>query len=186
MGITFNSKLVLILWVASCAVLCPAQDKATSGQSRPDLSGTWVRNSSKSKNIGPASVTVTISHKEPEIKITRKVVLKGKETITDGVYFTDGRGEKNMSRFGGAIVLGLPSQPSSTNQGRSQSVEARSKTKWDGNKLVSRSEVNLEILGDRVVFDVTEKRELSSDGKTLTVITIFGRSTDTEVFDRVQ
>lgn len=166
-----------------------AQDGKNPSQTRPDLSGTWERNLAKSKSrgdvVGSSSVTLTISHKEPELRITARASFKGKETNLDSLYFTDGRGEKSKSRFQSFISLGLPGQIEGLQRIDS---ETPSKTKWEGNKLVTRSSINFLVQGNRIEIDLIEARELSSDGKTLTIATSFrsGGSTINEVFDRVQ
>lgn len=192
MRTTFNKKLILTLWAMSCGVVCTAQDKKSSAQSRPDLTGIWERNPSKSKNsygpLGTAVVRLVISHKDPELKITRQNDFKGQETITDSIYYTDGRGEKNESRFSTVVSMGTSIPKNAPDQSGYKRHEVRSKTKWEGSKLVSRSTTDFAVLGNRFDMDVTEKRELSPGGKTLTIVTTFlpGGSTLTEVFDRVQ
>jgi hypothetical protein len=185
-----TKAFLVLLWATSCVVFCPAQDKKAQAQSRPDFTGTWVRSLSKSKNnrwpLGTALVTLTILHHEPEIKITRKSDLRGKETIIEGLYYTDGRGENNSARFQGVVSLGVPGQTGEMRPRPARGSDTRSKTKWEANKLVSRWTFTTEVLGNWVDMDVTEKRELSADGKTLTITTSFGRPALTEVFDRVQ
>ena len=183
-----NKRLILILWVASCVVFCSAQDKKTPVQIKPDLTGTWVRSSYKSNHRGQLEsypVTLTISHKEPELNITRKSIVKGTEKITDEVYYTDGRGEKNEPQFRSALAIGS-SPTNGVQQKGSDNPQTKSKTKWEGNKIVSRSSSILEAVGHRFDMDMTQKRELSADGKTLTITTIMmpGGTTITEVFDR--
>ena len=191
-GVALNRNLTLILCVASCVVVCPAQDKKSAAQTRPDLTGTWERNLSKSKRgnrgVGTAVVRLIISCKDPELKVTRHSDSIGKETIRDSVYYTDGRGEKNVTAFSAVVSLGLPYENIEPNKGSSKNLEVRSKTKWEGDKLVSRYSMSFAIQGRRVDIDVAEKRELSPDGKTLTIVTTFmpGRTTRTEVFDRIQ
>jgi len=130
-------------------------------------------------------VTLTISHKEPELRISSKTSFKGKETNLESIYFTDGRGEKSKSRFQSLISLGLPGQIEGLQRSDS---ETKSKTKWEGNKLVTRSSIIFLVQGNRIDLDLTEARELSPDGKTLTIATSFrsGRPTINEVFDRIQ
>jgi len=186
MDIIFNKKLILILCTMSCVVVCFAQDK----KSRPDLTGTWVRSSYKSNHRGQIEnypVTLTISHNEPELKITRKRVVQGKEKIADEVYYTDGRGEKNEAQFQSALAVGS-SPTSGIVQKGATDPQTKSKTKWEGNKLVSRSSAHLEAVGQRFDIDTAQQRELSADGKTLTITitTMPGGSTITEVFDRIQ
>lgn len=184
---SFRKRLLLILWTASCVVFSAAQDKTTPVKNRPDLTGVWERNQSTSTSgrgtRPPASVRLTITHKELELRVIRKTNSNGKESINEAIYYTDGRGEKNPSLFQTALVIGGLSQSDSK-----KPIEVKSKTKWQGDKLVSRSSTPHDVLGNRIFLEVTETRELSGDGKTLTIVTLFmpGRSIRTEVFDRVQ
>ena len=163
----FSKRLILILWVASCVVWCSAQDKKVSGQNKPDLTGTWVRSLYKSNQRGQLEnypVTLTISHREPELKITRKSVIQGKEKIDDQVYYTDGRGEKNEAQFHSALAVGS-SPTSGIVQARDDNPQTKSKTKWERNKLVSRSSAHLEVVGQRFDIDTAQQRELSRMAK---------------------
>ncbi|MCI0665346.1 MAG: hypothetical protein L0220_30155 [Acidobacteria bacterium] len=59
----------------------------TPKSNQPDLSGTWVLDMDRSDLAGPKSgliydsLTLIIEHREPEIKITRKLVKDRKETV---------------------------------------------------------------------------------------------------------
>ena len=65
------------------------------------------------------------------------------------VYFTDGRGETNPN------IL--------------SNEQMRSKTKWEGARLISRSSSSMSFNGQSVTLEAIEKRELSADGKTLLI-----------------
>lgn len=180
--------LLLILCVAACVVVSPAQVKNSSAQDRPDLTGTWERNPSKSESpfgAVPGSSSLTISHKEPELWIIRKSSNKGEDSINDSTYYSDGRGDMNIPTFGTAISVG----PANSNDAKSikPSGEVKSKTKWEGSKLVSRTSM-VHFIGDhRLDVEIIEEREISLDGKTLTIVTtVNGNPGLTEVFDRVQ
>ena len=73
-------------------------------------------------------------------------------------YFTDGREVSNKDPFGGQMV--------------------KSKTKWDGDKLVSRIVTRRMMAGRPVDMDIIEEWKLSKDGKTLTkkVVIIFPKN----------
>jgi hypothetical protein len=108
----------------------------------------------------------------------------GEEFNNDSVFYTDNRGETNPSVFQMSPGMGGPSQSSA------KSDELKSKTKWDGNKLVSQSSIRFVVMGNSVMLNVIEKRELSADGKTLTITTNFNAPTGSggttkEVFTRV-
>ena len=134
-----------------------AQDKPKDA--KPDFSGTWTFDRSKS-NLGPfermpaanAEITLIITHKEPELKIVRKVNLNGNAGSQEFIYYSDGRGETNPAFLGNG--------------------EVKSKTKWDKVKLESKSSASYQtrgVGGDVFHTDISERRELSQDGKTLTV-----------------
>ncbi len=87
-----------------CLTISVAQDpKQTAVTTRPDLSGTWVFNLSKS-DIGSRKgsplydeLTLTILHHEPELQIIRWLRKKKKETTQRLVYYTDKRGESESN-----------------------------------------------------------------------------------------
>lgn len=121
---------------------------------KPDLNGTWVLDKSKS-DFGPfsqstlarADTTLTVMLKDPEFRLTRNLKVEGKEQHGDWVYYTDGRGESNPS----IMAAG----------------DLKSKTKWDGSKIVSKASVTRQMQGAEVKVEITEKWELSKDGKNL-------------------
>jgi hypothetical protein len=150
-------RLLTCLWVLLCVTtLCvTAQDdkKKSVEKTRPDLSGAWVLDRQKSK-FGPSflresgSVTLTVSHHEPEIRITRKLSLNGREQIHQLVYYSDGRGETNPHLVGKGTL--------------------KTKTVWKGNKLVSKSTARSRTPQGDIEMDLFEKWELSSGGMGLT------------------
>lgn len=183
----YLKRILLLLLVLSFVIPCSAQDKKHSNQPKPDFTGTWELDQSKSvSSSGPrakGSVRLTISHKEPELKIMRRGVTDGKEFNSDSVFYTDNRGETNPSVFQTAFGMGASGSSA-------KSDELKSKTMWDGNKLVSRSSIRYVVSGYSVMLLVAEKRELSSDGKTLTITMNFNAPTGSggstkEVFTRV-
>ena len=145
------------MWTLSLVALCAAQDgKSKSDAGRPDFSGNWVLDHSKSalgpleRNLANAEVTLVISHKEPEFKMTRKANVGGREVSQILNYYSDGRGETNPPPFGSADI--------------------KTKTKWDKNKLVSSSSQSITTpRGETFYIDTSERRELSGDGKSLTI-----------------
>ncbi|MCA1592320.1 MAG: hypothetical protein LC754_06655 [Acidobacteria bacterium] len=171
-------KTLACVLLLACVSVCAAKDDKTKGavKSRPDLSGTWGRDKSKSdfgmlasSPAAKADETLTITQNEPEIKITRTLSLNGREEVQALVYYTDGRGETNPSTLG--------------------RIGVKSKTKWDGGKLVSESKLTHESpRGGTFSIDSTEKWQLSSDGKTLTqtniIVTPRGVQTVRQVFNR--
>lgn len=147
----------IIVFLLMCASLALAQDNKPK-DAKPDFSGTWTFDRSKS-NLGPlartglanAEVMLVITHKEPELKILRKINLNGNTGNQEFTYYSDGRGETNPASIGNG--------------------EVKSKTKWDKMKLESKSSTSFQLRGGGDTFhtDTAERRELSQDGKTLTV-----------------
>jgi hypothetical protein len=150
-------RVIILLWTLSLVALCAAQDgKSKSDGLRPDFSGNWVLDHAKSalgpleRNLANAEVTLVVAHKDPEIKITRKANVGGRELSQILNYYSDGRGEINPPPFGAADI--------------------KTKTKWDKAKLVSSSSQSVTTpRGETFYIDTSEKRELSGDGKTLTI-----------------
>jgi hypothetical protein len=148
-------KIITLLLI--CASLAFAQDDKPK-DAKPDFSGTWIFDKSKS-SLGPfersaaarAEITLVITHKDPELKIVRKIRVEGNESSQEFTYYSDGRGEANPAFLGNNDV--------------------KSKTRWDKNKLESKSSSSYQLRSGGDVFhtDTAERRELSQDGKTLTV-----------------
>jgi hypothetical protein len=62
-------------------------------------------------------------------------------------YYTDGRGEKNPST--------------------SENAQVESKTSWQGKVLITNGTESHPTFGDVIMFDTTDRWELSDDGNTL-------------------
>jgi hypothetical protein len=142
------------------ALLAPSPalqgDKTKSGTPRPDFSGNWVLDHSRSnlgqlqRALGNTEVFLVVVHKDPELKMTRRANVGGREQVVMMTYYTDGRGEVNPRVIGGG--------------------EIKSKTKWDKAKVVSSSSTSFNgPRGETLYIDISEKRELSADGNTLTL-----------------
>lgn len=140
-----------------CAAVCRAQGGKTSDkpQARPDLSGTWVADKSKSRQSRAQrdkplydQLTLIIVHREPEVRVTRVIVSEGQERRQQLVYYTDGRGERNPTILEGGVV--------------------ESKTAWDGRRLVTRWSNSERVGVEAVHFDTADRWEVSSDGRKLT------------------
>ena len=141
---SMNRPVVITCLILFCAALTVSQNKP-----RPNLSGSWIVDSTKSEKtnnfIEDSENSITIEQNDPEIKFTSKL---GSLSIPV-VHYTDGRGETFKSqRTGGSI---------------------QSKTKWDGDKLV------IHYVGGGIVgltgarnVNVIEEWKLSKDGQTLT------------------
>jgi hypothetical protein len=122
-------------------------------QSKPDLSGTWTLDMINSDFDGPKSnlvydsLTLIISHHDPELRIIRQIAKKKKQWFQEVIYYTDGRGEKNFSF--------------------NKNETVQSKTYWEGNILVTKGAASMLMAGDEIISDTSDKWELSTDGKAL-------------------
>lgn len=116
----------------------------------PNLTGTWKMNASKC-DFGPMpapdSLTRTITHAEPNLKLVTKQSGANGDMETTANYTTDGKESSNDMR--GSIV--------------------KSVVKWDGDTLLVESKGKF---GDNDVT-ITEKWTLSDGGKTLTILRHF-------------
>jgi hypothetical protein len=133
-------------------------------KSHPDFSGTWRIDRPKSdygewwdKPLAKADSTLAVEHRDPELKIKRTLSLNGQEEVRDYAYYTDERGETNQGIFGVGQV--------------------ESKTRWDGDKVVSEAHVERRGRSGPYTLDVTQKWQVSSDGKTLTNTTYISNET---------
>lgn len=131
----------LLTVVAAGAMAAVAADDKT-----PDFSGTWKLDTAKS-DFGqmppPDSVTLTIDHKEPKLKVknTTKGGMRGDQE-SEANYTTDGKESTN--------TMGP--------------MESKTTAKWDGKKLVMNTKASFQ--GNDVT--ITQTWDLSEDGKTLT------------------
>ena len=167
-------RVIFLILVLSLAAWCAAQDgKGKPPTPKPDFSGNWVLDHSKS-SLGPlermlanAEVTLVITHKEPELKISRKASANGREQAQILTYYSDGRGETNPAVIG--------------------PTETKTKTRWDKARLVSDASQSFNTpRGDTIHVDTSEKRELSADGNTLTItVSISGTPQGPQVIKQV-
>lgn len=132
--------------LAGAAVLMTITPAMAAG--KPDFSGEWKLNIDKS-NFGPmpppTSMTQSVVHTDPDLKITTAQNGADGEYTLNAVYSTDGKEVKNDFRGN----------------------EAKSVAKWDGDALVI--DTKLDFQGTEVTLKATWK--LSEDGKTLNVAT---------------
>jgi len=148
-----------LLCLLACAAAAAAGDDKQ--KPHPDLSGTWELDRSKSdfgpfsdRPISKADSTLVVAHRDPELKITRTLRLNGQQEVKEFGYYTDGRGETNPAALGPG--------------------EVKSKTKWDGDKVTARAKMSWPGRngGPAYELEVTQKWQVSSDGKTLTNTTV--------------
>ncbi|HEY2943613.1 MAG TPA: hypothetical protein VGN09_14365 [Vicinamibacteria bacterium] len=128
-------------------------------QAKPDFSGTWVLDREKSDppGMGPGGgqgpgggmagdLTITITQTATELKIQREAPA-GRMTST---YALDGAESKNTGPRGG---------------------ETRSKSRWDGDKLVTEGQQTMNGPDGPVTIDFKDVRRLDDDGKSMVVET---------------
>jgi len=122
-------------------------------QLRTDLTGTWEVIKSKSDKVnnplGDAETKAVIVQSGPEIRITRSYSANGKELAQQIIYYGDGRGETYQSPLTGNLVS--------------------SKTKWEGNELITRYSARRTYPGRVIDVDMIEIWKLSKDSKILTL-----------------
>ena len=128
------------------ALVGSAATASAQNGSVPNLSGTWILQVDKSDFAGmqtPTSRTDVVDHQEPKLTIKRTVVANGQENTTNLVYVIDSKPYKNM--------VG-PTEITST-------------LHWEGSTLVS---VSLAPSTNGGEITITDRYEVSQDGKTLT------------------
>ena len=133
-------KIRLMVLLCACTL-------AAAAANAPDLSGTWVFNPAKSKNIGMmANIQYTST-----ITQTDKLL-----TVEDNSVF-NGQKQTRITRYdlGGATI-----QNDSAMGEKSQTT-----SQWSGNKLITSWVSDGAIAGTKVVR--TETRYLSEDGRTM-------------------
>lgn len=136
-----------------------AQNKPA--QAKPDFSGSWLFDR-KNSNVGTSQpdTPIKVSHIEPEIRITYTSESTGKPMKF--VYYTDGRGEANQA------TAFLTTNPGNIKSPDVEGKIIKSKTKWSGNKLVSRALLRMTVGSHMIEFESIDEWKLSSDGKVLT------------------
>jgi hypothetical protein len=119
----------------------------------PNFSGKWIQDMEKSDPApqgmggrGPAGPqTYTITQTATEVTIERETP----NGVMKSVYKLDGSESVNPGGRGG---------------------EVKSKTTWDGAKLVTKGVQTMNMQGNEVTIESTEVRSLEADG-TMTVVT---------------
>lgn len=149
------------LLLSTCLLAFATIGFAQSSQTgKPDLSGTWKLDAAKSADT---LEELKITHHDPLFIVRRKVHPKDAPDApeeTELTYYTDGRGEKNLSGVGSEA--GFESwRPAKT----------ESTTSWDKNNLVTRSVSRSISSGAIFEREIVDEWRLSADGKTLTLTT---------------
>lgn len=128
------------------ALIAAATTTVLSAAGKPDFSGFWKLNASKS-DFGPIpapdKMERTITHADPSLKVKSVQVGQRGEVTTDATYKTDGSESTNDFR-------GTP---------------VKSVAKWEGDKLT----ISYKRETPNGAVDIKELWSLSEDGKTMTV-----------------
>ena len=150
-----NRRLIIVSLLCFISPSLAVENRTLVNQSKPDLDGIWILETISSdfdgsKNaIARESLILVISYHDPELRITRTLTEKKKQRSKDLVYYTDGRGENNAASF-------------------YQNETVQSKTRWEGDVIVTRGNALMQMGGDTVFWDYTDKLQLSPDRTTLT------------------
>ncbi len=146
----------VLMPAALLAVMLLAASIAAPGQeAKPDFTGKWVLDVAKSEFgplPAPESQVNEIDHKEPKIKVATTSRGSQGERKTERNLTTDGE-ENTNAGFGGS--------------------QAKSRSKWDGKRLVTESTTENPNFGK---IEIKEVWELAEDGKQLTVARDFKSS----------
>lgn len=159
-----RTRSIVLLTLVGVLVVSAAPQKSPP-KPKPDFSGTWLLDQKKSDSgVTRSDLPIKIVHSDPEFRVTRSSESNGQIVERSSVYFTDGRGEINPSTFG------LTTNPSANAKGTKNLVD-ESKTKWSGNKIVTRTLIRLNFDGGShfVKFELIHEWKLSDDGKVLTI-----------------
>lgn len=162
--------IILILLTAFCVVPVAAQETdKKNNKEKPNLSGTWILDESKSRDLmkelfkksekpeSPDRKVVqklTIEHREPEIKLVEtqtvevfdgsgKLIGREEKNLLNLIFYTDKRGEKNVFD-------------------QNQSFESR--TAWKGKEIFSAVTVDSK---KNIISSI--KFALSKNGDELTI-----------------
>jgi hypothetical protein len=145
-----KSRTLAALLIIFAATVCEAQKNRKDAEPKPDFSGTWILDESQSfvrTDSGRISdYTLTIEHREPEIKMAKRFKVGNKDYSIDTIYYTDGRPEYDS---------------------QAKKWDSSPEIKWSGKKLVRRTRVFAE-LSARIQIVTDEIWSLSEDGQTLT------------------
>jgi hypothetical protein len=152
-----------LVWVVSAIAICYGQGAGK----KPDPSGTWEFDRNRS-NVGKSSKSadppeqLTITYRDPELKIHRTIFVNGQRTERDSTYYTDGQGEANPTTTWVTTNPGADSD---------RPPETESRTSWSGAKIVTRSKARPHAGTAVLEFEIIVEWKVSGDGKTLTQTT---------------
>src|SRR5687768_3621548 len=88
----------VVICVSACTAICLGQTNKSA--SKPNLSGTWELDQKrshfwKSKSSSNSPEQMKITHADPELRITQRILVNGQMEERELTYYTDGRGETN-------------------------------------------------------------------------------------------
>lgn len=106
-----------------------------------DINGDWVM------RVSNRIVSLTVEHRDPEVRVTRRVISETQDETETSIYYSDGRGETNI-RDGRSI---------------------KSVTKWKDNNLVFELSTTSSVGGDRFEFKESIKWQIAKDGSLIEV-----------------
>ena len=143
-----------------------AKGQSVKPQNKPDFSGTWLFDTKKS-NTGALTtrpdLPMKILHQDPEFKMVTSSEANNQIKEHEFIYFTDGRGEENEA------TSVITANPSAFKPEDLKNKVTKSKTKWSGGKIVTRSSYTVNVPGGTFVeFEQVDEWKLSTDGKILT------------------
>lgn len=162
-----KSILSAAIIVASILFLCTTSEAQNAkSPTKPDFSGTWLLDTKKSNTSGltlRSDLPITILHQDPEFKMALSSESNGQITKHEFIYFTDERGETNEA------TSVITTNPSAVKPEDLKNQVTKSKTKWSGDKIVTRSRFKLSVPGGSLIeFEQVDEWKLSDDGKILT------------------
>lgn len=114
-----------------------------AGNNPSDINGEWV------ERVSNQIISLTIEHRDPEIKVTRREVSETRDESEVAVYYTNGRGETN------------------TQNGRT----VKSVTNWKDQSLVFALTGKSKIGRDSFELNETIKWQIAKDGGSLIEVT---------------
>lgn len=158
-----KNYIISFLLLVNAFALTSAAAQSKQSKPKPDFSGMWLLDRKKS-NIGDSTrpdKPIKIVHRDPELRITHSFSASGQSQPKEFVYYTDGRGESNQATA--FLSTGVDFNP----QAHDKDV-AKSKTKWSGDKVITRSPLRSVIAGRVMEFEMIDEWKLSKDGQTLT------------------
>jgi hypothetical protein len=143
-----ETVIAVCLLIGTTVCVAQGNNQKSRDKVRPDLSGTWVLDKSRS-NLGSdiTDYVLTIVHREPEIRFSKRYKRGKREIREELIYHTDGRPEFS------------PMQGSNDSQ---------PETRWRDNKLVRKSVTGPRTGPVNFEFVTYEEWVISPDSQTLT------------------